>query len=64
MQQRMAYSAISGRRDSWSCEDSMPQYRGMPGLGSGNVLVGEQGEGGWYRGFLERKLRKAIAIEM
>jgi hypothetical protein len=33
----------NGRRGPWSCEGSMPQYRGMPGLGSG--WVGEQGEG-------------------
>ena len=24
---------INGRRDSWSCEGLMPQYRGMPGRG-------------------------------
>ena len=25
---------INGRRGLWSCEVSMPQYRGMPGPGS------------------------------
>jgi hypothetical protein len=29
-------------------QSSMPQYRGMPGPGSG---IGEQGEGGGDRGF-------------
>ena len=34
----------------WSCEDYMPQYRGMPGAGSrSGGWVGEQGRGG-YRG--------------
>jgi hypothetical protein len=43
----------------------MPQYKGMPGPGIGSGWVGEQqGEGGWYRGFLERKLGKGIAFEM
>jgi hypothetical protein len=28
---------------TWSCEDSMPQYRGMPGPGGNSVWVGEQG---------------------
>jgi hypothetical protein len=43
----------------------MPQYRGMPGLGSGNGWVGEQG--GWEgedRRFLEGKLEKGITLEM
>jgi hypothetical protein len=42
----------------------MPQDRGMPGTGSGSGWVGEQGEGGEYRGFLEKKLGKEIAFEM
>jgi hypothetical protein len=47
----------------WSCKDSMPQYRGMPGPGSRSGWVGEQsGERGW--GFLVRKLGKGIAFEM
>ena len=53
-----------GKRGPWSCEDSMPQYRGMSGPGSGSGWVGEQVEGGGYRGLLERKLGKGIAFEM
>jgi hypothetical protein len=30
-------------RGPWSCEGSMPQYRGLPGPGSGSGWVGEQG---------------------
>jgi hypothetical protein len=37
----------------------MPQYREMPGPGSGSGWVGDQKEG-----FSERKLRKGIAFEM
>ena len=58
------YVAINGRRGPWSCEDSMPQYRGMPGPGSGSWWVGEQGDGGGDRGFLEGKLGKGITFEM
>jgi hypothetical protein len=36
---------FKGRRGPWSCKDSMPQYRGMPGPRSGSGWVGEQGEG-------------------
>jgi hypothetical protein len=32
------------------CQGSMSQYRGMPGPGNGSGWVGEQGEGGRYRG--------------
>jgi exonuclease III len=32
-------------RGSWSCEDYMPQYRGMQGPGSRSRWVGEQGRG-------------------
>jgi hypothetical protein len=39
----------------------MPQYRGMPGLGSGRGWVGEQGR---ERGFSEGKLEKGIKFEM
>jgi hypothetical protein len=42
----------------------MRQYRGMPRQRSGSGWVGKQGEGGEYRGFLERKLGKGIAFEM
>jgi hypothetical protein len=51
--QRMALLVINGRRGPWSCEGSMPQCRGMPGSGSRNAWVGEQGEGegdGVFRG--------------
>jgi hypothetical protein len=36
----------------------------MSGPGSGNGWVGEQGEGGEDRGFLEQKLGKGITFEM
>ena len=55
---------INGRRAPWSCEGSMPQYRGMPRSGSGSGWVGEQGEEGEDRGFLEGKLGKGITFEM
>ena len=42
----------------------MPQYRGMPGPGSGCGWVGEQGEWGGDSGFSERKLGKGLAFEM
>ena len=42
----------------------MPQYRGMPGPGSGSGWVGEQGEGGGDRGFSEGKPGKEITYEM
>jgi hypothetical protein len=42
----------------------MPQYRGMPRPGRMSGWVGEQGEGGGSRGFLERKLRKRITFAM
>jgi hypothetical protein len=56
--------AINGRRGPWHFKDFMLQYRGMPGPGSGRRWVGEQGKGGRYRGFSERKLGKGIAFEM
>jgi hypothetical protein len=42
----------------------MPQYRGMPGSGSGSGWVGEQGQGRVDRGFSEGKLGKGITFEM
>jgi hypothetical protein len=42
----------------------MPQYGEMPGPGSRNGWVGEQGEREGYRGFSESKLGKGIAFEM
>jgi hypothetical protein len=40
-----------------------PQNRGLPVPGSGSGWVGEQGEGGRDRGFLEGKLGKGITFE-
>jgi|UPI0000F4B9B8 hypothetical protein len=48
----------------WTCEDSRPQYRGMPGPGSGSEWFGELGEWKWYRAFLEKNLGKEITFEM
>jgi hypothetical protein len=42
----------------------MPQYRGLPGPGTGSGWVGEQGESGGDRGFSEGKLEKWITFEM
>jgi hypothetical protein len=36
----------------------------MPGPGIGSGWIGEQGNGGGDRGFLEGKLRKRITFEM
>jgi hypothetical protein len=55
MNQRIALWGINERKGSWSCEGSMPQCMGIPGKGSKNEWVGEQGEGAWDRGFLEEK---------
>jgi hypothetical protein len=47
----VAYVAEGGlvghqqERGPWACEDHMPLYRGIPGLGSGSGWVGEQGGG-------------------
>jgi len=67
----MASWDLRGRRDPWSCEDSMSLCRRMSGQGgeSGWVVWGSPslklGEvGGWNRGFLERKLGKGITFEM
>jgi hypothetical protein len=43
---------------------AIPQYRAMPGPGSRSGRVGEQGERGGDRRFLERKLGKGITFEM
>ena len=51
-------------RCPWSCEGYMPQCRGMPVPGSGSGWVGEQGEEGGHRGFLEGKPGKVITFEM
>jgi hypothetical protein len=43
----------------------MPQYRRMPGpVGVDGLGSKGSGRGGWYRGFLERKLGKGITFEM
>ena len=34
-----------GGKAPWSCEDHMPQYRGMPGPRNGSGWIGEQGRG-------------------
>jgi hypothetical protein len=55
---------INGRRDPWSCEGSMPPYRGMPGPGSRSLWVDEQGKWGVDRKASEGKLGKGITFEM
>jgi hypothetical protein len=50
------------RRGPWSCEGSMPQYRGMPGPRNRSGWIVEQGDGGGYRGFSERKIEKGDNI--
>jgi hypothetical protein len=42
----------------------MPQYRGMPGPGSGSGWVGDQGKGERIGDFLEGNLGKGITFEM
>jgi hypothetical protein len=42
----------------------MPQYRGMPGPGSGSGWAGEQVKGEEDSGFLEGKLGKRKTFEM
>jgi hypothetical protein len=42
----------------------MPQYRGMPGPGSGSGWAGDQEEGEGLRDFSEGKLGKGITFEM
>jgi hypothetical protein len=42
----------------------MPQYRGLPGPGSGSEWVGEQGEVVKDRGFSEGTLGKRITFEI
>jgi hypothetical protein len=60
----MALLDINEKRGPpWSCEFSMPQYRGKPGPGSRSEWVGEQG-GGRVKGFSEGKPGKGITFEM
>jgi hypothetical protein len=54
---------LPSRRGPWSCEGSMPQYRGMPGPGMRVGGLGSGG-GGWDRGISEGKLGKGITFEM
>jgi hypothetical protein len=60
----MAFSVINRKRGPWSCVGSMPQFRGMPGLGSESGWVGEQGEVGEDRRFSEGKPGQVITFEM
>jgi hypothetical protein len=60
----MVLLVINGRRGPWSCEGSMPQYRGMPGPGNRSGWVVEQGCEGGDSGFSERELGKGIIFEM
>jgi hypothetical protein len=60
----MAYSVINGRRGPWYCEGSMPQGRGIPGSGNRRRWVGEQGDDGGDRVFLEGKPGKRIIFEI
>jgi hypothetical protein len=46
----MAYSVINVKRDPWSCEGSMLQYRGISGPGSKSGWVGVQGDRGGDKG--------------
>jgi hypothetical protein len=39
------YLLLGNSQKRKSCEDHMPQYRGMPGPGSRSGWVGEQGRG-------------------
>jgi hypothetical protein len=64
MYQRITLLVINGRRDPWSCEDSMPQCRGMAEAGIGGEWVGEQGERRRDKGVLEGKPGKGITFEM
>jgi hypothetical protein len=66
----VAYVAEDGlvghhlRRGPWTCEDYMPQHRGMPGSGRRSGRVGEQGMSWGYRGLsgfhLKYKQRKYL----
>ena len=48
-----------GKTGPWSYEDSMPQYRGLPGSRSGSRWVGKQDRGeGIKGGVFQRETRK------
>jgi hypothetical protein len=53
-----------GGESHWSCEGSMPRYRGMPGPGMRCGWAGKQGEGEWDWGFSEGKPGKQTIFEM
>jgi hypothetical protein len=57
---------MSERRVPWSCEGYMPQYRGMPGLGTGvgGLVSMGRGEEDRRREFSEGKSGKGITFEM
>jgi hypothetical protein len=59
----MALWDISGKRDPWSCDGSMPQCRAMPGRGSGSGWVVSRGRGDGI-GVSEGKPGKEITFEM
>jgi hypothetical protein len=55
---------VNAQRSSWSCEGSMPRYRGVPGPGSRSGWVGEQVERGRDRSFSEGKPGKEKTFEI
>jgi hypothetical protein len=55
---------INAMKEPWSCEDSIPQCRGMPGQGSRSERIVDQGEEGWYRGLVEGKTGKSKTFEI
>jgi len=63
-------SYINRRRGPWSCEDSIPQYRGMPdgevvvGGWEGSTLIEAGGGGRMGYGVPEGKPGKAITFEI
>jgi len=52
----MALYHISGRTGPWLCEGSMPQCRGMPGLG------GRKGVGRWVEEHSHRRRGRRSGI--
>jgi hypothetical protein len=62
MSQRMALWDINVRRDPWSCESSVPQFRGMSGQGSWSGWVSEQQVGEMGQGSFGGKMKKGDNI--
>jgi hypothetical protein len=59
----VALLVINGRRGPWSCEDSMPHYRGRPGTGTGvGGLVSKGNWGGDEGGGVGGEARKGDNI--